>query len=331
MLGYFSHPLQTDLLKRKHLILGCGHNLKCGTPHPLVTFVTINEDASTQPDFVCDAHNIELVFKLCAHYDKFDTIIYERIPVPANFNPLLLKDILSSRGRLIFIGPSLQTMLRRLSVGQCLLIMPEIAVTILSTTQPNLVFDAVTKSYLESVSKKKNIEKEFTLIEVTDDLKQRAENLLELHQMHIPKLNFFYLYFDHVLIEKANPKPITLQEIHDIGKEYHPGSIRLYAGGMTKGMLQLANFFSRFSDIPKTEPLKINELCDLLGIILQREERHFLGSHVLNYFDPTRSFNGSTTNVFRKMAVRILNYFISNEIVFNELKFFVGLNKLRIT
>jgi hypothetical protein len=290
--------------RREHLIIGCGHAYgACNLSHPAADFETIDWAAKRKPNVLLDINDQD-AFALHYQDTKFSSIIFEFIDVP-NAVPYL-KAYIKDDGNLVHVGAGLFETMASLQVGQrCFVLSSDEghlpSITIIPQGE-KFSIDPVLRKYLQAVTK--NNKFQMHEISVTDALKQRAALLQEMHKELAKKAPYFPDGFVlAVLLAEPDKTPITAGQLRKITETYSPGWLRRHVSGKTRGMGELEKFLSQYED---SQVLQEPDLGPLLTLIQNRQWR------VSNSKNPTRDAQGSTMQVFKQIAVSVLNYWISN-------------------
>jgi hypothetical protein len=240
------------------------------------------------------------------HYQnkKFASIIFEFIHVP-HAAPYLKKYI-KDNGNLVHVGAGLFETIESIQVGQrCFVLSND------EGHQPNITIvpqgekfsiDPILQKYLQAITK--NSKFQMHEIKATDALKQRAEVFHGMHNELAKKAPYFPDGFVMaVLLAAPDKTPITAGQLRKMTETYSPGWLRRHVSGKTQGMVELEKFLSQYKD---DQVLQEGDLGPLLAIVQNRQCR------VSNSKNPTRNAQGSTTQVYKQIAVAIMNFWLSS-------------------
>jgi hypothetical protein len=289
--------------QREHLIIGCGHGHgSCELSHPPSTFETIDMSSGRKPDVVLDVRHYE---RFTTQYQnrEFASIILEGVNL--GDDEAFLRTYLKDDGNFVRVDNFLFETIKSLKVGDLFYVIGGDVTGFRSVTivpqGDQLVVDEGLQAYLNSITKNKK--SQMHEIRLTEALRQRAEMLDAMHVEISKRAPYFPSDFilEALLIE-PDKTPITAGRIRAMTETYSPGWLRRHTTGKTKGMFDLEDFLLNY---PDAQVLEEQDLGPLLKLMQDRQRR------VDNSLNPTRTADGSTTQVYKQITVAILNYWIS--------------------
>jgi len=303
------------LLKRKHLLIGCGRKNQCRQSHPHADFVTLDVAPNAKPDLICDAFDVPAVTNACASFQKFDTIIYEYLPWPNNFNPLELAHLLSPNGSIILVGPKLNNAALYLPVGQQFLFSPKDNITVIAPAGTPEISNTI-RSYLYKAARHSH--PEFSTFTNTEELKLRAQCLLEAKKIISREMDYLFYMLNDIMLDSSPIQPISIAELKLTTENKVDDFYINFVSDSTRSMDELREFIQRFNDKPDNTHLNAESLIELFLIILRREERCQMRIRFLGYNGYLKNLNNPVTMIYHQLAARIFNYVIHHESLYQE-------------